>query len=62
MKDTQSRVAKMDMEVEKEMKKVYDYLYGDGEYDLFSERKFSEEVKRGRKASLASRGSLKDLS
>lgn len=37
---------RMDVEIEQEMVKVYSYLYGDGVYDIFSQRKFSEEGKR----------------
>lgn len=37
---------KMDMEIEQEMVKLYSWLYGDGIYDIFSQRKFAEEGKR----------------
>ena len=36
----------MDAEIEQEMRKLYSWLYEDGDYDIFSQRKFAEEGKR----------------
>ena len=46
MKPLEKLHKKIDTEIEQEMRKLYSWMYGEGTYDIFSQRKFAEEGKR----------------